>query len=131
MLCDIELIFGKRLFLIADPCAYRKTSSLLAPDRIIPSGDDRPDALVPSAIHFTPQVENQARGGETRTLLIVLQCKVRGGVRLTNSDRWFPSMLDALRTIRPEALVRWDRAGFRRSWRWKLRHGGDDATPHR
>jgi hypothetical protein len=47
--------------------------------------------------------------------------------RLTNHDRllfiqllrWFPSILKVLTIIRPETLVRWDRAGFRGHWRWK------------
>jgi hypothetical protein len=67
-----------------------------------------------------------------RHQLVVLERKIRGRVRLTNSDRlffiWlyrcFPSMLDALRIIRPETLVRWHRAGFRRYWRWKSRSTG-------
>ena len=48
---------------------------------------------------------------------------------LTNGDRlflvqlyrWFPSVLKAITIIRPETLVRWHRAGFRRYWRWKSR----------
>ncbi|MGA7740007.1 MAG: integrase core domain-containing protein, partial [Pseudolabrys sp.] len=52
---------------------------------------------------------------------------MRGRVRLTNSDRmffiqlyrWFPSIPSVLTIIRPETLVRWHRAGFRRYWRWK------------
>ena len=52
-----------------------------------------------------------------------------GAVRLTNSDRlffiqlyrWFPSVLKVITVIRPETLVRWHRAGFRRYWRWKSR----------
>ena len=32
---------------------------------------------------------------------------------------WFPSILKVLSIIRPETLVRWHRAGFRRYWRWK------------
>jgi hypothetical protein len=51
-----------------------------------------------------------------------LQRKVRGRVRLTNSDRlffvllyrWFPSILKTVTVIKPETLVRWHRAGFRR-----------------
>jgi transposase InsO family protein len=35
--------------------------------------------------------------------------------------RWFPSVLKAITIIRPETLVRWHRAGFRRYWRWKSR----------
>jgi transposase InsO family protein len=57
----------------------------------------------------------------------VLQRKVRGRVHFTNSDRlffvqlyrWFPSILKAMTIIRPETLVRWHRAGFRRYWRRK------------
>jgi transposase InsO family protein len=53
-------------------------------------------------------------------------------VRLTNSDRlffiqlyrWFPSVLKVISIIRPETLVRWHRAGFRRYWRWKSRSFG-------
>ena len=49
--------------------------------------------------------------------------------QLTNGDRlflvqlyrWFPSVLKAITIIRPETLVRWHRAGFRRYWRWKSR----------
>ena len=60
-------------------------------------------------------------------IMIVLQRRVRGRVQLTNGDRlflvqlyrWFPSVLRAVTIIRPETLVRWHRAGFRRYWRWK------------
>jgi transposase InsO family protein len=38
--------------------------------------------------------------------------------------RWFPSILSVLTIIRPETLVRWHRAGFRRYWRWKSRSLG-------
>jgi transposase InsO family protein len=49
---------------------------------------------------------------------------VRGRVRLTNNDRWFPSTLQVLRIIQPETLVRWHRAGFRGYWRWKAHARG-------
>ena len=63
---------------------------------------------------------------------MVLQRQVRGRVQFTNSDRlfflqlyrWFPSIVKAMTTIRPETLVRWHRAGFRRYWRWKSRNLG-------
>jgi hypothetical protein len=66
-----------------------------------------------------------------RQQLIVLQRRSRGRVRLTNADRvffvrlyrWFPSILQALKIIRPETLVRWHRLGFRSYWRWKSRTG--------
>jgi hypothetical protein len=39
-------------------------------------------------------------------------------------------VLDALKIIRPETLMRWHRAGFRAYWRWKSRpHGGRPTTP--
>jgi hypothetical protein len=67
-----------------------------------------------------------------RHQLTVLRRKVRGRVELTNGDRlflirlypWFPSVLRAITIIRPETLVRWHRAGFRRYWRWKSRSLG-------
>src|ERR1700745_3262406 len=72
-----------------------------------------------------PKTENAA----LRRQLIVLQRQVRGRVQFTNSDRlfflqlyrWFPSIVEVMTTIRPETLVRWHRAGFRRYWRWKSR----------
>jgi hypothetical protein len=62
----------------------------------------------------------------------VLQRKVHGRIQLTNNDRlffvqfyrWFLSILKALTIIRPETLVRWHRAGFRRYWRLKSRSRG-------
>jgi hypothetical protein len=38
--------------------------------------------------------------------------------------RWFPSVLEAITIIRPETLVRWHRAGFRRYWHRKSRNLG-------
>src|SRR2546429_1022065 len=68
-----------------------------------------------------------AENAALRHQLIVLQRRVRGRVQLTNGDRlflvtlyrWFPSVLKAITIVRPETLVRWHRAGFRRYWRWK------------
>ncbi len=58
---------------------------------------------------------------ENLSELIVLRRKLRGRVRLANSDRWFfvqlyrwfPSILQVLAIIRPETLIRWHRSGFR------------------
>src|SRR5438132_2401317 len=69
----------------------------------------------------------EAENAALRYQLSVLRRKVRGRVQLTNGDRlflvhlyrWFPSVLKAITIIRPETLVRWHRAGFRRYWRWK------------
>jgi hypothetical protein len=69
----------------------------------------------------------EAENAALRHQLIILRRMVRGRVRLTNGDRlflillyrWFPSALMSITIIRPETLVRWHRAGFRRYWRWK------------
>jgi len=74
----------------------------------------------------------EAENAALRHQLIVLRRKVHGRVQFTESDRlffiqlyrWFPSVLKAVTIIRPETLVRWHRAGFRRYWRWKLRSLG-------
>src|SRR5947209_11465709 len=71
----------------------------------------------------------EAENAALRHQLIVLQRRVSGRVQLTNGDRlflvmlyrWFPSILKAITIVRPETLVRWHRAGFRRYWRWKSR----------
>ena len=80
----------------------------------------------------------EAENAALRHQLIVLQRKVRGRVEFTNSDRlffillyrWFPSILKAITIIRPETLVRWHRAGFRRYWRWKSRNPGGRPPIH-
>src|SRR3984893_5123643 len=35
--------------------------------------------------------------------------------------RLAPGVLDALKIVRPETVIRWHRAGFRAYWRWKSR----------
>jgi transposase InsO family protein len=50
-------------------------------------------------------------------------------VRLHGGDRAFivwmvrlwPSLLDLIRVVQPETVLRWHRAGFRTYWRWKSR----------
>src|SRR5262245_39500746 len=79
-----------------------------------------------------PEPQLEAENAALRQQVAVLQRKVRGRVRLTNSDRlffvllyrWFPSILGTMAIIQPETLVRWHRAGFRRYWRWKSRKLG-------
>jgi hypothetical protein len=84
------------------------------------------------ASFFKSRGQLEAEKAALRQQLIVLQRKVRGRGEFTNSDRlffiqlyrWFPSILKAVMIIRPETLVRWHRAGFRRYWRWKSRNLG-------
>jgi hypothetical protein len=81
------------------------------------------------ALPFKSKSRLEAENAALRHQLIVLRRKVHGRVRLTNNDRWFfiqlyhwfPSILQILTIIKPETLVRWHRAGFRRYWRWKSR----------
>src|SRR5437667_2415487 len=81
---------------------------------------------------FKSKSRLEAENAALRHQLIVLQRKVRGRVHLTNGDRlflvmlyrWFPSILKVITIIRPETVVRWHRAGFRRYWRWKSRSLG-------
>src|ERR1700693_116136 len=81
---------------------------------------------------FKSKTRLEAENAVLRHQLIVLKRKLRGRVRLTNSDRWFfiqlyrwfPSVLSAITIIQPETLVRWHRTGFRCYWRWKSRSLG-------
>jgi hypothetical protein len=81
---------------------------------------------------FKSKSRLEAENAVLRHLLTVLRRKVRGRVQFTDGDRlfliqlhrWFPSVLKAITIIRPETLLRWHRAGFRRYWRWKSRSLG-------
>jgi transposase InsO family protein len=83
--------------------------------------------VVVLASPFKSKLRLEAENAVLRHQLIVLRRRLHGRVRLTNHDRWFfvqlyrwfPSILKVLTIFRPETLVRWHRAGFRRYWRWK------------
>ena len=76
---------------------------------------------------FKSKSRLEAENAALRQQLIVLRRRMKGRARFTNADRWFfvqlyrwfPSILEVLTIIRPETLVGWHRAGFRRYWRWK------------
>jgi hypothetical protein len=84
------------------------------------------------AAPFKSKSRLEAENAALRHQFIVLRRKMQGRVRLTNGDRcfliqlyrWFPAILKVLTIIRPETLVRWHRAGFRRYWCWKSRPRG-------
>jgi hypothetical protein len=84
--------------------------------------------VLPSRSKCRLEAENAA----LRQQLTILQRKVRGRIRFTNSDRlffvllyrWFPSILRTMMIVQPETLVRWHRAGFRCYWRWKSKNLG-------
>jgi len=81
---------------------------------------------------FKSKIRLETENATLQHQLVVLRRKLTGRARLTNNDRWFfvqlycwfPSILPVLMIIRPETLVRWHRAGFRRHWRWKSRSRG-------
>src|SRR6476620_694863 len=68
---------------------------------------------------FKSKLRLEAENAALRHQLIVLPRKLRGRVRLANSDRmffvqlyrWFPSILQVLAIIRPETLIHWHRSG--------------------
>jgi transposase InsO family protein len=86
--------------------------------------------LLVSPFKSTSRLE--AENAALRHQLVVLQRNLRDRIELTNGDRmffallyrWFPSILQAMTIVRPETVVRWHRAGFRRYWRWKSRGRG-------
>ncbi|WP_225703248.1 integrase core domain-containing protein [Bradyrhizobium cenepequi] len=81
---------------------------------------------------FKSKMRLEAENAALRHQLIILRRRLPGRIQFANSDRWFfvrlyrwfPSILQVLTIIRPETLVRWHRAGFRRYWRWKSRSLG-------
>jgi hypothetical protein len=90
------------------------------------------EMMTPPNIFSACKARLEAADAVLRHQLLVLRRRLHGRVRLTNHDRWFfiqlyrwfPSILKVLTIIRPETLVRWHRAGFRRYWRWKSRRPG-------
>jgi hypothetical protein len=81
---------------------------------------------------FKSKLRLEAENAVLRHQLILLRRRRHGRIRPTNHDRWFfiqlyrwfPSILKVLTIIRPETLIRWHRAGFRRYRRWKSRRRG-------
>jgi hypothetical protein len=73
---------------------------------------------------FKSKSRLEAENLALRHQVIVLRRQVGGRVLLTNFDRlflvqlyhWFPSIWRVLAIVRPETVVRWQRAGFRCYW---------------
>src|SRR5262249_23819451 len=83
--------------------------------------------------HLSRRADLNAENAALRHQVVVLRrIVVQRRIRITNSGRWFliqlyrwfPSVLKVITVIRPETLVRWHRAAFRRYWRWKSRSFG-------
>src|ERR1700745_1132454 len=89
-------------------------------------------ALAVLASPFKSKLRLEAESAALRHKFNIWRRRLHGRVQLTNHDRWFfvqiyrwfPSILKVLTIFRPETLIRWHRAGFRRYWRWKSRPRG-------
>ena len=87
---------------------------------------------------FRPRAALEAEILVLRHQLNVLQRKSPKRVTLNNIDRLVlvglyrlaPGVLNALKILKPETVIRWHRAGFRAYWRWKSRpRGGRPKMP--
>jgi hypothetical protein len=87
---------------------------------------------------FRSQVSLQAEILTLRHQLNVLRRKSPQRLGFSSIDRLVfaglyglaPGVLDTLKIVRPETVIRWHRAGFRTYWRWKSRpRGGRPKTP--
>src|SRR5215218_6607950 len=78
---------------------------------------------------FRSRASLQAEILTLRHQLNLLQRKSPQRLTFTSIDRLVfaglyrlaPGVLDALKIVRPETVIRWHRAGFRAYWRWKSR----------
>jgi hypothetical protein len=86
---------------------------------------------------FRSQASLQAEILTLRHQLNVLRRKSPQRLTFTSIDRVIfaglyrlaPGVLDALKIVRPETVIRWHRAGFQAYWRWKSRpRGGRPKT---
>jgi len=81
---------------------------------------------------FRPRTVLQAENALLRHQLGIAQRKLPRRLRLAMFDRLlfvlfyrlYPSLIDAMRIVRPETVIRWHRMGFRALWRWKSRSRG-------
>jgi hypothetical protein len=86
---------------------------------------------------FRSRASLQAEILTLRHQLNVLRRKSPQRLTFTSIDRLVfaglyrlaPGVLDALKIVRPETVIRWHRAGFRAYWRWKSRPRGGRPKP--
>jgi hypothetical protein len=87
---------------------------------------------------FRPRAALQAENLVLRHQLNVLRRKSPKRLAFGDVDRLVftalyhvaPGVLDALKILKPQTVIRWHRAGFRTYWRWKSRpRGGRPKTP--
>src|SRR5215813_10489788 len=88
---------------------------------------------------FKSRARLEAENLVLRQQLNVLIRKLPKRLPLTNLDRlllvWlyrlFPSLLIAIRIVKPETVIRWHHRGFQAYWRWKSRPGPGRPPIHR
>lgn len=81
---------------------------------------------------FRPRAVLQAENALLRHQLSIALRKLPCRLRLTMVDRLLfvllyrlhRGVLDAMRIVRPETVIRWHRMGFKALWRWKSRSRG-------
>src|SRR5258707_3972506 len=87
---------------------------------------------------FRPRAALQAENLVLRHQLNVLRRKSPKRLAFGNVDRLVftalyrvaPGVLDALKILNPQTVIRWHPAGFQAYWRWKSRaRGGRPKTP--
>ena len=87
---------------------------------------------------FRSRAELEAEILVLRHQLNVLRRKSPGRLAFSSIDRLVfagmyalaPNILDALKIVKPETVLRWHRGGFRAYWRWESRpRGGRPSTP--
>jgi transposase InsO family protein len=104
------------------------------------AGDDRPLQADLVRRCWALPVPRGARSGNSllRHQLNVLRRKSPGRLAFSSIDRMVfagmyalaPNILDALKIVKPETVLRWHRGGFRAYWRWKSRpRSGRPSTP--
>src|SRR5215469_10805979 len=91
------------------------------------------------SLRFKSRARLEAENLVLRQQVNVLIRKLPKRLQLTNSDRlllvWlyrlFPSILIAIRIVKPETVIRWHHRGFQAYWRWKSRPGAGRPPIHR
>jgi hypothetical protein len=122
-------------------CPYRKSKQLTDARESVDSPIDerslqidlvRPDRAVPTAGRIASRKPCPSPSAQ-RVAAQILEAsgpqQHRPGCCLSDFYRLAPGVLDALKIIGPETLLRWHRAGLRAFWRWKSRlRGGRPRT---
>jgi hypothetical protein len=123
-------------------CPSRKPKQLTCARESVDSPIDERDLdrLIWCALTrmFPPRTALEAENIVLQHQLNVLQRRFPKRVTLGSMDRllliglyrFYLGVLDAVKIIRPETLIRWHCAGFRAFWRWKSRpRGSGPRTP--